>query len=178
LGKHRAEREPISWAPLSALLVAALPATMAVYTYANRPAEVEPKPVGAQVVTVAKPVTQQLRVARPPVARPVMQRIAARQAIRVPRVPIHGAQGLTRAARNLADYVSANYPAVRVIGGVRSDPLPDHPSGHAIDIMVDNNTALGNAILADLKAQRKNFGIRYTLWQVAKHYDHVHVTVY
>jgi len=177
LGKHRAEREPIAWAPLSVLLFATLPATMAIYTYVNQPVEVEMKNVGAQVVKAANPVVQQFRVARP-VVQQVQQIAATRQAIRVPSVPIEGARGLTRAARNLANYISINYPAVRVIGGVRSDPLPDHPSGHAIDIMVDNNTALGNKILADLKAQRKNFGIRYMLWQVPKHYDHIHVTVY
>jgi hypothetical protein len=158
---------------VTALLFAVVPATMACYTYVNRPAEVEPKPVGVQVVSMAKPVSNTIRV-----VRPVVRQVAVAQPVRKPSVPIEGARGLTRAARNLADYISINYPAVRVIGGVRPDPLPDHPSGKAIDIMVDKNTALGNKILADLKAQRKQFGIRYMLWQTPKHYDHIHVTVY
>jgi hypothetical protein len=165
---------------------------MAVYTYANRPAEAEPKPVGVQVVSVAKPVMQQVRV-----VHPVVRQVAVTQAIRMPSVPIEGAQGLTRAARNLADYISTNYPGVRSIGGVRADNLPDHPSGHAIDIMVFGNTALGNQICADVLSQAQRFGVKYVIWQetyrtprgtkmwmsnrgsvTANHYDHVHVTVY
>lgn len=92
-------------------------------------------------------------------------------------VPLVGGNGLVPNAAALANYVRANYPGVLSIGGVRSDPLPDHPSGRAIDIMVGNNTALGNAIHNDILSQSGNFGVQYTLWQVAYHYDHIHVTV-
>ena len=104
---------------------------------------------------------------------PVVRAVAAKTRI----VPIIGAHGLTAKARSLASYVQTRYPQVRVIGGWRPDPLPDHPSGRAIDIMVDANTALGDRINADLRAQRDRFGITYTLWRVPKHFDHVHVTV-
>lgn len=92
-------------------------------------------------------------------------------------VPTVGLGGLTPNAYNLAQYVMATYPGVQSIGGVRQDALPDHPSGHAIDIMVGGNTALGNQIAADVRGQSGNFGVRYILWQVPAHYDHVHVTV-
>jgi hypothetical protein len=92
-------------------------------------------------------------------------------------VPLVGGSGLVPNAANLASYVRANYPGVLSIGGVRADRLPDHPSGRAIDIMVGGNTGLGNAIHADILAQAGNFGVSYTLWQVAAHYDHIHVTV-
>lgn len=93
-------------------------------------------------------------------------------------VPVIGRAGLVANANSLTDYITANYPGVLSIGGVRNDPLPDHPSGRAIDIMVGGNTALGNAIHADLSSQQSRFGINYMLWQVAYHYDHIHVTVY
>ena len=93
-------------------------------------------------------------------------------------VPIIGRKGLVPNANNLTDYISMNYPGVMSIGGVRSDPLPDHPSGHAIDIMVGGKTSLGNAIHSDIMSNRSRFGIKYTLWQVSRHYDHIHVTVY
>lgn len=93
-------------------------------------------------------------------------------------VPLVGSSGLTLNASALANYVRANYPGVMSIGGVRPDRLPDHPSGHAIDIMVGNNTALGNAIHNDIQSQSGNFGVKYTLWQVPAHYDHIHVTVF
>jgi hypothetical protein len=92
-------------------------------------------------------------------------------------VPLVGGSGLVPNAANLASYIRANYPGVLSIGGVRSDPYPDHPSGRAIDIMVGGNTSLGNAIHADILGQSGNFGVSYTLWQVAAHYDHIHVTV-
>lgn len=93
-------------------------------------------------------------------------------------VPLVGMNGVCANAANLADYISSHYPNVQSIGGVRPDRLPDHPSGHAIDIMVTGNTALGNTIAADIRSQSSTFGVKYILWQVPSHYDHVHVTVY
>ena len=92
-------------------------------------------------------------------------------------VPLVGGNGLVPNAANLADYIRNAYPGVLSIGGVRADRLPDHPSGRALDIMVGGNTGLGNAIHADILGQRGNFGVKYTLWQVSQHYDHIHVTV-
>lgn len=98
--------------------------------------------------------------------------------IRANAVPETGMAGLCPNAVNLVAYLTDTYPGIQSIGGVRRDPLPDHPSGHALDIMVGGNTALGNQINADVKAQADRFGVKYTLWQVAHHYDHVHVTVF
>lgn len=92
-------------------------------------------------------------------------------------IPTVGMGGLVPNARMLAAYIMATYPGVRSIGGVRSDPLPDHPSGRAIDIMIGSDMSLGDAINADLQAQAGRFGISYTMWRVASHFDHVHVTV-
>ena len=105
---------------------------------------------------------------------------AAQQAALGPggNVPTVGMGGLVPNARALAAYVSSTYPGVQAIGGVRSDPLPDHPSGHAIDIMIGGDMGLGDAINADVQSQAGRFGVSYTLWRVANHYDHVHVTVF
>lgn len=92
-------------------------------------------------------------------------------------VPLVGGRGLCPNAGALAEYVRSSYPSVTSIGGVRPDRLPDHPSGHAIDIMV-GNVGLGNTIHADILSQSQRFGVKYTLWQVANHYDHIHVTVF
>jgi len=88
-----------------------------------------------------------------------------------------GMNGVCANAANLASYISANYPGVSSIGGIRPDRLPDHPSGRAIDIMVGPNTKLGNAIASDIRNQWSRFGVKYMLWQVPAHYDHIHVTV-
>lgn len=92
-------------------------------------------------------------------------------------VPTVGMGGLVPNARALAAYIMATYPGVRSIGGVRADSLPDHPSGHAIDIMIGGNMALGDAINADVQSQAGRFGVSYTMWRVASHFDHVHITV-
>lgn len=90
--------------------------------------------------------------------------------------PVIGGNGLCPNGWALADYISSTYPAVQSIGGVRSDPLPDHPSGHAIDIMV-GSPGLGDTIAADVRAQSARFGVRYVLWRAPDHFNHVHVTV-
>lgn len=92
-------------------------------------------------------------------------------------VPLVGGGGLCPNASNLAHYVIATYPGVQSIGGVRADRLPDHPSGHAIDIMV-NDMALGDTIAADIRAQSGRFGVSYVLWRVSDHFNHIHVTVF
>jgi hypothetical protein len=92
-------------------------------------------------------------------------------------VPMSGMGGVCPNASALANYIANNYPGVQSIGGVRSDALPDHPSGHAIDIMV-GDMGLGDAIAADVRSQAGNFGVSYVLWRVANHFNHVHVTVF
>ncbi len=91
-------------------------------------------------------------------------------------IPTVGMGGLVPNARGLAAYIMATYPGVRSIGGVRADPLPDHPSGRAIDIMLDD-MGLGDVILADIHSQGARFGVIYTMWRVPAHFDHIHVTV-
>lgn len=92
-------------------------------------------------------------------------------------IPTVGMGGLVPNARMLAAYIIATYPGVQSIGGVRADPLPDHPSGHAIDIMIGSDMGLGDAINADVQSKAARFGVAYTMWRVANHFNHVHVTV-
>lgn len=92
-------------------------------------------------------------------------------------IPTVGMGGLVPDARALAAYIIATYPGVQSIGGVRADPIPDHPSGHAIDIMIGSDMALGDAINADVQSQSGRFNVRYTMWRVPSHFNHVHVTV-
>ncbi|WP_155771638.1 transglycosylase family protein, partial [Mycobacterium asiaticum] len=93
--------------------------------------------------------------------------------------------------------ISQLFPGVQSIGGWReNDPFPDHPSGRALDIMVGNDAALGNAINQYLQQHAAELGIDYTLWQqqqwtpgkgpspmedrggaTANHRDHVHAMV-
>lgn len=92
-------------------------------------------------------------------------------------VPTVGMSGLSPNARALLSYIVENYPGVQSIGGVRADSRPDHPSGHALDIMIGSDMGLGDAINADVQSQSGRFGVQYTMWRVADHFNHVHVTV-
>ena len=91
--------------------------------------------------------------------------------------PLVGTNGLCPNAWNLLQYVESTYPSVQSIGGVRSDSRPDHPSGHALDIMIGSDMGLGDAINGDVQSQSGRFGVKYTMWRVAGHFNHVHVTV-
>ena len=93
-------------------------------------------------------------------------------------VPMVGMSGVCPNASALASYIASTYPGVQSIGGIRPDRLPDHPSGHALDIMTGNNMGLGDQIASDIQSQTGRFGVKYILWRVKDHFNHVHVTVF
>ncbi|WP_197508693.1 hypothetical protein [Mycobacterium sp. 1081908.1] len=89
--------------------------------------------------------------------------------------------------------ISVQFPQIHQIGGVRPDPLPWHPMGLAIDVMIPDagsseGIALGNAIVAYVMKNASRFGIQDAIWRGVYytpggaqpsrlgHYDHVHVT--
>jgi hypothetical protein len=89
--------------------------------------------------------------------------------------------------------ITAKFPQIHEIGGVRPDPLPWHPLGLALDVMIPDpgsaqGIALGNAIVAYVLQNSSRFGIQDAIWrgvyytpggaQTSRlgHYDHVHVT--
>lgn len=95
--------------------------------------------------------------------------------------------------------ISAVFPEVQAIGGVRADHLKWHPSGLAIDVMIPNwNTAagraLGNEVVAYTLANKDRFALDHVIWRQviwsrsgsphvmghygsadADHYTHVHI---
>ena len=95
--------------------------------------------------------------------------------------------------------VSAAFPQIREIGGVRADSLKWHPNGLALDVMIPNwNTpqgkALGDEVLAFVKANKEALGVDHAIWRqatyygpgggepmggrggaTANHFDHVHI---
>lgn len=66
---------------------------------------------------------------------------------------------------------------VEDVGGVAKrpgNPSSDHPRGYALDFMVDRST--GDALAAYAEEHSEALGIKYILWRVANHYDHVHIS--
>jgi hypothetical protein len=93
----------------------------------------------------------------------------------------------------VARAISARFPQIGTIDGVRPDSKPWHPNGLAIDIMIPNPTspegiALGDEILAYVTSNAGRFGMQDVIWRGTYytpggpsgsgygHYDHVHVT--
>jgi hypothetical protein len=89
--------------------------------------------------------------------------------------------------------ISARFPQIATIDGVRPDSKPWHPRGLAIDIMIPNaespeGIALGDQIHAFAMANAARFGLQDVIWRGTYytpagpqgsgygHYDHVHIT--
>lgn len=95
--------------------------------------------------------------------------------------------------------ISLLFPQITTIYGYREDPLPWHPNGLAIDVMIPNHDTpegieLGNQIAGYALANEKRWGINHVIWrqkiylgitsgswtpdmgnETANHYDHVHI---
>lgn len=102
-------------------------------------------------------------------------------------------QGLQVKTILLARSISARFPEIHEIGGVRADALRWHPEGLALDVMIPNpgsaeGIALGNEIVAYVRLNAARFGLQDAIWRGvyytpngarasgAGHNDHVHIT--
>lgn len=95
--------------------------------------------------------------------------------------------------------ISLMFMEIKTIGGYRQDPLPWHPNGLAIDVMIPNHQSpegieLGNQIAGYVLANAKRWGVLHVIWrqgfypgigapswtadygnETANHYDHIHI---
>ena len=91
--------------------------------------------------------------------------------------------------------ISAMFPEIHSIGGVRPDALRWHPDGLALDVMIPNPSsaegiALGNRIVAFALENAQRFDLQDCIWRGVYytptgaraggygHYDHVHITTH
>jgi hypothetical protein len=106
--------------------------------------------------------------------------------------PEHGLQVKTILA---ARTISAVFPEIKNMGGVRPDARRWHPEGLAIDVMIPNPSsaagiALGNEIVAFALKNADKFSLQDCIWRGTYytpsgpsghgygHYDHVHITTH
>ena len=102
-------------------------------------------------------------------------------------------QGLQVRTILAARAISAAFPQIHEIGGVRPDRLRWHPQGLALDVMIPDagsrqGIELGNSIVAFVLKNAQRFGMQDAIWRGTYytptsarrssygHYDHVHVT--
>jgi hypothetical protein len=114
----------------------------------------------------------------------------APQALPVGVAPERGLQVKTILA---ARSISAAFPEIKSIGGVRPDALRWHPMGLALDVMIPNpgsaaGIALGNEIVSFALKNARRFALQDAIWRGVYytpngpqghgygHYDHVHIT--
>lgn len=153
-------------------------------------------------VTVAGPTAAAARYLAGP-SQPETAAVTQLVAARLPRAlpPGVGSEKGLQVRSILAERViSAHFPEIREIGGVRPDALPWHPNGLAIDVIIPEWTtpagkALGDRIAAFAFDNAARFGLVNVIWQQtyrpvggtphvmadlgspdANHYTHVHLT--
>lgn len=170
----------------------AIPAAVAAAPVQPAPAGWAPQIVVAGQATPA-PVTARLaRAVRSPAT-------AVRRALPPGVGSERGLQVQTILAKRA---ISAKFPQIREIGGVRPDSMKWHPNGLAIDVIIPEydtpaGKALGDRITEFVFANAQRFGLEYVIWQRmylpakgkpslmadagdddANHYTHVHISTY
>jgi hypothetical protein len=122
-------------------------------------------------------------------------RVYNREAERILPAGIAPERGLQVKTILASRAISALFPEIHNIGGVRPDALRWHPNGLALDVMIPNPTsaegiALGNRIVAFALENAHKFDLQDCIWRGvyytpsgAKaggygHFDHVHITTH
>lgn len=122
-------------------------------------------------------------------------RVYNREAERALPVGIAPERGLQVKTILASRAISALFPEIHNIGGVRPDALRWHPNGLALDVMIPDPTssdgiALGNRIVAFALENADKFDLQDCIWRGvyytpsgAKaggygHFDHVHITTH
>lgn len=120
-------------------------------------------------------------------------RVVHRDSPRVLPVGVAPEQGLQVKTILAARSISAAFPEIHSIGGVRPDALKWHPNGLALDVMIPNpgsaaGVALGNQVVAFALKNTQRFALQDVIWRGTYytpggpqgsgygHYDHVHIT--
>lgn len=159
----------------------------------------------AEAPSATPPAQQALPPGPPPGAPPPAELLAASAPVASAAMPFELPAGVApedglqvhtiRAARA----ISVMFPEVKTIGGFRQDPLPWHPNGLAIDVMIPDHGSeagieLGNQIAGYALANAKRWGVIHVIWrqgfypgvgapswtadygnETANHFDHIHI---
>lgn len=132
----------------------------------------------------------QVQVSMPGVPGAAMPGVAAGMgALGVPQfaqnIPGVSTQGLQPQSMATLQAIFGQFggTGIQFSSGFRAtDPYEWHPSGRGLDIGIPNfNTpqgkAIGDQVNAWIQANKELLGVYGTLWQVADHYNHIHVSM-
>lgn len=79
--------------------------------------------------------------------------------------------------------IQGQFPNIPLSSGFRAtDPYEWHPGGRGLDLGIPNwdtpqGKAVGDQVNAWILANKELLGVYGTLWQVADHYNHIHVSI-
>ena len=147
--------------------------------------------VAAAAPTVVNPTEAELLAANAPVAAQDFRLALPKGIAPEDRLQVHTIW--------VARAISMMFLEIKTMYGYRQDPLPWHPNGLAIDVMIPNYHSqegidLGNQIAGYALANAKRWGVLHVIWrqaiypgigapswtknygnETANHYDHVHI---
>jgi hypothetical protein len=85
--------------------------------------------------------------------------------------------GVKSRVAKVGNYLQDYFKIVIVYGKADrpGNPNSDHPRGYALDFMVPDKET-GDRLNDCVLKHSKRWNIKYTLWQVPEHYNHVHVS--
>ena len=172
-------------------------------TYADRFASITEVGIGTQLSITGVVRNGRMQIVYDNAARWVTAKYLSTTKPASPSYPVE--RGLKPNAIKVHRAVRATFPQITSIGGVRKDPIPDHPSGRALDLMIPkyksaSGKALGQKVALWAKANARSLGIEYVIWNQriwnikrdkegwrymadrggdsANHKNHVHITVF
>ncbi|MCB0940558.1 MAG: hypothetical protein KDB72_10010 [Mycobacterium sp.] len=206
MGRHRLAKPRRRWpVPLGALVVAGVAASLASGASAHPRPEAAPvccpELVAGFTDLSAAPAASRYKVVASTETSFAISTLAADRSFRGRLLPVGVApeRGLQVETILVARAVSAAFPEIHNIGGVRPDALKWHPNGMAIDVMIPNyqtpaGRELGNRIAAFALQNAAKFHLNHVIWQRmlyqgsgppklmpnmgsddANHYTHVHI---
>jgi hypothetical protein len=130
-----------------------------------------------------------------PASRASRWRVVAKNVPQLLHAGVAPERGLQVKTILAARSISAAFPEIKSIGGVRPDSRRWHPQGLALDVMIPNPSsaagiALGNEIVAFALKNASRFALQDAIWRGTYytpsgpsgsgygHYDHVHITTH
>lgn len=205
VGKHRLAKPRRRWS-ISSAVRAAIPAVIVLAVGSSTVSHPGTPPASIEAHGAELVAATDLDIRTAPVAAHYIVMSAAdvaasraaanRRVLPVGRCDEKGLQVNTILAERL---VSAYFPEITTIGGVRADALKWHPNGLAIDVMIPNyqtpaGKALGDRIAAFALANADRLSLNHVIWRRvlyshngapslmgnygsddANHYTHVHI---
>jgi len=152
----------------------------------------DPRAIAGDLVKAVRQQEQRVHDAEQARAETARKAEAAKQAVADCGLDTSGLGGVVATARAAANFLGCRFGEPTMYGVAGRSGASDHPSGHAVDFMVDRST--GDQLASCALQNKAALGITYVIWRqrinygsgwqpmedrgspTANHMDHVHVS--